>query len=134
MTFKVGDIVVATKQLISDDEFYGAYVCAQTDEKLVIAEIRSIVSYNVHKASISMPSAHDIFYVGDDELELVRGIDEDLSNLAYSIIIDELRHDQNWAKVEKILRLFKQKKHQGFYLEVEERDRGRGFKIRVFRE
>lgn len=134
MTFKVGDIVVATKQLISDDEFYGAYVCAQTDEKLVIAEIRSIVSYNVHKASIKSPSGHDMFYVRDSELELVRGVDEDLSNLAYSLIINEFRHDQNWAKVEKILKLFKQKKHQGFYLEVEERDRGRGFKIRVFRE
>lgn len=138
MAYEVGDVVEAVTNLVTDCDVYGPSLCAKAGEHLVISAVRSPFSYRAHKASIKKPGPGDEFYVRDSELELVRGVNEDLSNLAYSVVFDpeinRLGTLDSWDKVAKVLKLFKQKKHKGFYLEVEELARGRGYKVRVFRD
>lgn len=134
--FKVGDIVAGNVDLISDGDF-GAWLCAKAGEHLVVKRIISPVSYEVYKKSIENPQDYDLFWVREKELDLVRGINEDRSNLAYVINATKLHYgsmDKAWDKVASILREFKKKKHAGFYIEVEELSRVRGYMVKVFKE
>lgn len=134
--FKVGDIVAANIDLISDGD-YGAWLCAKAGEHLVVKRIISPVSYEVYKKSIENPKDYDLFWVRGTELDMIRAIDEDLTNLAYRINVDPIYYggmDKAWDKVSAILREFKKKKHRGFYIEVEELSRKRGYMVKVFKD
>ncbi len=136
MTYEVGDIVTGHVDLVSDGD-YGAWLCAKAGEHLVVRRILSPVSYEVHKMSVVNPLGCDLFYVRDSEIDFVRSISEDRSNLAYVIHATPWHYGdmhKAWDKVSAILREFKKKKHAGFYLEVEELTRGRGFAVKVFKE
>ena len=135
-TFEVGDIVAPVANLYSDDGYGSSHLCASKGERLTVHTIFSKFSYEVHKTSIKEPKPYDLFRVGRTELELVRSISEDTTNLVYSIVVESLLigHDKAWERVAKILREFKKKKHKGFYLDVEEMQRNRGYKIKVYKE
>ena len=90
----------------------------------------------MHKTSIKEPNPYDLFQVRRTKLELVRSISEDTTNLVHSIVVESLLigHDKAWERVAKILREFKKKKHKGFYFEVEELARKRGYRVKVFKD
>ena len=137
MAYEVGDVVEAVTNLVTDCDVYGPSLCAKAGEHLVISAVRSPFSYRAHKASIKKPGPGDEFYVRDSELELVRGVNEDLSNLAYSVKFETWQcggEEKAWDKVAKILREFKKKRNTGFYLEVEEHGRKRGYKNQEYKE
>ena len=132
MTFQVGDEVIVTKVIDGRDDCYGYVIYARAEERLVIREVRGPHTYIVSKVQ-----GRDTFWAYDSELELHRGVNEDLSSLAYSIRFQNEFHNHvfdSWDRVAKILREFKKKKHKGFYLEVEELCGGRGYRVKVFKE
>jgi len=132
MTFEVGDIVEANQILDGRDDFYGHITYALTGDKLKVLRVMSPVSYEVQKVR-----GGDAFHARATELDLIRPVHGD-QNLVHAIRIE---HSWNrvgkvdaWIRVAKILRLYKQKKHRGFYLDVEELNNNRGFRVKVYRD
>lgn len=133
-TFKVGDIIAAHKDIISGDD-YGNWLCAKAGEHLVVYKHLRGTMHEVHLAR--SPSTTDQkFWIREAEVDLVRAIDEDRTNLAYVLHATPWHYgslDKAWDKVAQILKEFKKRKHAGFYFDVEELSRGRGYMIKVYR-
>jgi len=121
MTLQVGDIVESLTEIVSGDD-YGNWLCAKAGDRLVVHKHLQGSLYEVHQAW-KTPDTRDKFWIRESEVELVRAVNEDTSNLAYSIKInywDAGGRDRAWDQVAKILREFKKRKHAGFYFDVQE--------------
>ena len=137
MAYAVGDELVALYSITGRDDSYGHVFYACPGDHLIVRGVTSPGPYNrrmTYTYTVSKINCTDTFNAREGEVQLFRGVDEDLSNLAYSVTFDEVRHEDNWVRVQKILKLFKQKKHKGFYLEVIERANKRGYTVRVFKD
>lgn len=133
MTLQVGDIVESLIEVVSGDD-YGTWLCAKAGDRLVVfSHIRGGM-YEVYQAW-KTPDTHDKFWIRESEVELVRAVNEDTTNLAYSIKVDYWAaggKDKAWDQVAKILREFKKRKHAGFYFDVQECRHG--YVVKVYKD
>lgn len=138
--FNVGDVVRTTNDIIGcEDDFYGHIRYAKGGDHLEILKVLSPSRYDVKvvKRYDNEHNFNQTFWVYGCELELVKGVNEDLSNLAYSVIVKpqyyrNLGRLDSWPEVVKILKAFKKKKNKGFYVEVNELTNNRGHSVKIF--
>ena len=134
-TFKVGDIIASHKDIVSDDD-YGCWLCAKAGEHLVVHKHLQGSLYEVYRAAESANTDHK-FWIRKSEVDLIRAIDEDRTNLVYVLHATPWHYgsmDKAWDKVAQILKEFKKRKHAGFYFDVEELSRKRGYMVKVYRD
>ena len=134
-TLKVGDIVAAHTDIVSDNDYW-VELCANAGEHLVVYRHLRGEIYEVHRAALP-PETDRKFWIRESEVDLIRAIDEDRSNLAYVLHATPWHYggmDKAWDKVAQILKEFKKRKHTGFYFDVEELSRKRGYMVKVFKD
>lgn len=134
-TFKVGDIVASHNDIVSDNEYWSE-LCASAGEYLVVCRHLYGTTYEVHKVNES-PKLCRKFCIRATEVDLVRSVDEDRTNLAYVLRATTTHYgtlEKAWDKVAQILKEFKKRKHSKFYFDVEELSRGRGYMVKVFKD
>lgn len=135
MTLNVGDIVAAHKDILSDNEYW-VELCAKAGENLVVFQHIRGGLYEVYRKALP-PDTYHKFCIREDEVDLVRAVDEDRTNLVYVLHAPPWRYGgmhKAWDKVSQILKEFKKRKHTGFYFDVQELSRERGYLVKVYKD